>query len=195
MAQDYNQPKSSSESLTEQLQKDVDAFAALRSHFSGVTEPTAKVAYQFWADTSEGWLKIRNAGNSGWVYLFKLGDVAGAGVVQRAAAWVTSGTTAANGPVIPANHIVLDKGVAVEEAFDSSGSDLIRAGNTDDDDAYGQDADVSTTGDKTLAAGAAFRRHSSVARTPRWTYTAGGGAPTTGKALCWITYAIVPAQP
>lgn len=39
---------------------------ALRSCFSGATAPSNPVAYQFWADTSTGLLKQRNAANSAW---------------------------------------------------------------------------------------------------------------------------------
>jgi len=48
-------------------------YAALWSNHSGSTEPSSgKVAYQTWADTNSGYLKIRNAANNGWVSLFKL---------------------------------------------------------------------------------------------------------------------------
>ena len=48
-------------------------YAALWSNHSGSTEPSSgKVAYQFWADTNTGYLKIRNAANNAWVQLFKL---------------------------------------------------------------------------------------------------------------------------
>tara|TARA_R100001594_G_scaffold17244_2_gene35338 strand:+ start:323 stop:1381 length:1059 start_codon:yes stop_codon:yes gene_type:complete len=48
-------------------------YAALWSNHSGSTEPSSgKVAYQTWADTNSGYLKIRNAANNAWVSLFKL---------------------------------------------------------------------------------------------------------------------------
>jgi len=48
-------------------------YAALWSNHSGSTEPSSgKVAYQTWADTNSGYLKIRNAANNGWIQLFKL---------------------------------------------------------------------------------------------------------------------------
>ena len=43
------------------------ALAALGTNSSGATEPTTTYAYQWWADTTTGLLKIRNAANSGWV--------------------------------------------------------------------------------------------------------------------------------
>ena len=48
-------------------------YAALWSNHSGSTEPSSgKVAYQLWADTNSGYLKIRNAANNAWIQLFKL---------------------------------------------------------------------------------------------------------------------------
>lgn len=44
-----------------------NALAALVSNSSGATEPTTTYAFQFWADTTTGLLKIRNAANSDWV--------------------------------------------------------------------------------------------------------------------------------
>lgn len=49
------------------------ALQALASSSSGATEPTVRYAYQFWADTTTGFLKIRNTGNTDWVQLFPLG--------------------------------------------------------------------------------------------------------------------------
>lgn len=42
-------------------------LAAIVSNNSGATEPTTMYAYQWWADTTSGLLKIRNAANSAWV--------------------------------------------------------------------------------------------------------------------------------
>lgn len=51
------------------------ALAAAVSLNSGATAPATTYAYQLWADTSTGYLKIRNAANSGWVTAFKLSDM------------------------------------------------------------------------------------------------------------------------
>ncbi len=42
-------------------------LAAIVTNNSGATEPTTTYAYQWWADTTTGLLKIRNAANSAWV--------------------------------------------------------------------------------------------------------------------------------
>jgi len=44
-----------------------DALAALWNLSSGATEPATKTAYMFWADTTSGLLKQRNAANSAWL--------------------------------------------------------------------------------------------------------------------------------
>lgn len=44
-----------------------DALAAIVSQNSNATAPATTYAYQWWADTTTGLLKIRNAANSAWV--------------------------------------------------------------------------------------------------------------------------------
>lgn len=44
-----------------------DALEAIVSQNSGATEPTTTFAYQWWADTNTGKLKIRSAANDAWV--------------------------------------------------------------------------------------------------------------------------------
>lgn len=51
-----------------------NALAALFSNSSGATEPATMVAYQWWADTTSGWLKQRNAANNAWVNKIPLAD-------------------------------------------------------------------------------------------------------------------------
>lgn len=65
-----------------------NALAAIVSQNSGATEPTTKYAYQFWADTTTGLLKVRNAANNAWI---TVGDLAAAnlGLLAAAAIGVT----------------------------------------------------------------------------------------------------------
>jgi len=44
-----------------------DQLAAIVSNNSGATEPATMYAFQWWADTTTGLLKIRNAANNAWV--------------------------------------------------------------------------------------------------------------------------------
>jgi hypothetical protein len=48
------------------------ALQALASNSSGATEPATTFAYQWWADTTSGFLKQRNAANSGWVNVLNM---------------------------------------------------------------------------------------------------------------------------
>ena len=43
------------------------ALTAIATANSGGTQPTTRYAFQLWADTSTGNLKIRNGGNSAWI--------------------------------------------------------------------------------------------------------------------------------
>jgi hypothetical protein len=47
-------------------------LAAIVSNNSGATEPATMYAYQWWADTTAGLLKIRNAANNAWITLREL---------------------------------------------------------------------------------------------------------------------------
>jgi len=49
-----------------------NALAAIVSNNSNNTSPATTYAYQWWADTSAGVLKIRNSSNSGWNELLQL---------------------------------------------------------------------------------------------------------------------------
>ncbi len=49
-----------------------NALAALVSLSSSATEPSTKYAYQLWADTNTGILKIRNSANNAWIELLQL---------------------------------------------------------------------------------------------------------------------------
>ena len=49
-----------------------NALAAIVSNNSSASEPATKYAYQWWADTNTGILKIRNSANNGWVELLQL---------------------------------------------------------------------------------------------------------------------------
>lgn len=65
MAQhDYSLANQSGLSFRQDLN---NALLAIVSQNSGATEPSTTYAYQWWADTTTGLLKIRNAANSAWV--------------------------------------------------------------------------------------------------------------------------------
>ena len=52
---------------------DINAiFAAIVSNYSSGTEPGTTVAYQFWADTANNKLKIRDSTNNNWIVLREL---------------------------------------------------------------------------------------------------------------------------
>ena len=51
-----------------------NALAAIVSNNSDTTEPTTTYAFQWWADTTNGQLKLRNAANSAWVVVGTLAD-------------------------------------------------------------------------------------------------------------------------
>lgn len=80
------------------------ALAALVSNNSGATAPATTFAYMYWADTSTGYLKQRNAANSAWVTLVRLSDMAfGDGSLILVGA--TSGASTLKAPAIASTYV------------------------------------------------------------------------------------------
>ena len=52
-----------------------NGLAAIVSQNSGAAQPSTTYAYQWWADTTTGLLKIRNAANNAWITIGTLADV------------------------------------------------------------------------------------------------------------------------
>lgn len=84
------------------------ALDTIASHYSGPADPGAIGAYRFWADTTSGTLKQRNAGNTAWVALGLLG-------VQS---WIQASNLAA-GVIDPS---LLYKADAFSPAFTKTGA-------------------------------------------------------------------------
>jgi hypothetical protein len=51
-----------------------NGLAAIVSQNSGTTQPSTTYAYQWWADTTAGLLKLRNAANNAWITIGTLAD-------------------------------------------------------------------------------------------------------------------------
>lgn len=68
---DYNISNQSGVALRADIN---EALLAIASSNSGPTEPSTRFAYQLWADTTAGLLKIRNAANNAWVTVGTLGS-------------------------------------------------------------------------------------------------------------------------
>ena len=64
------------------------ALAAIVSQNSGPTAPSTTFAYQWWADTTTGLLKIRNAANNAWITIGTLAD-ANLGLLSTAGGTLT----------------------------------------------------------------------------------------------------------
>lgn len=69
MSQTYQLPAGTDKASTAIKTHIANALEALRSIFSGASEPASPVAYQLWADTSTSLLKIRNSANNAWLVL------------------------------------------------------------------------------------------------------------------------------
>ena len=65
-----------------------NGLAAIVSQNSGATQPSTTYAYQWWADTTTGLLKIRNAANSAWITIGTLAS-ANLGLLSTAGGTLT----------------------------------------------------------------------------------------------------------
>lgn len=74
------------------------ALAAIVSQNSGLTEPATMFAYQFWADTTTGLLKIRNAANNAWITVGTLAST-NLGLLPVAGGTLTGALKLADGAV------------------------------------------------------------------------------------------------
>jgi len=67
-----------------------DTLAAIVSNNSGATEPATMYAYQFWADTTAGILKQRNAANNAWINVFTLVGIKASDIRNTAAGTIAA---------------------------------------------------------------------------------------------------------
>lgn len=70
-----------------------NGLAAIVSQNSGAAQPSTTYAYQWWADTTTGLLKIRNAANSAWIAIGTLAD-ANLGLLSLAGGTLTGAVLA-----------------------------------------------------------------------------------------------------
>lgn len=110
-----------------------DALGALVTNSSGATAPSATFAYQWWADTTTGILKQRNAANSAWISILTLstgtpaGHVIGTDIQAYDAALASlSGLSLAQGDLVYATaadtYARLAKGTAAQQLRMNAGA-------------------------------------------------------------------------
>lgn len=105
--------------------------------------------------------------------------------------WLRPSNTSQDMGEIPAGTRTFLPFCVTETAWDSDGSDLIRIGHEDDDDAYGQDLNVAVTSKSTDFTAGVDIGYTSKARRVSATYTAGGSTPTVGFSLVVLPYILV----
>ena len=116
------------------------------------------------------------------------------GASNRLSLWISHGGQSRDMGILKTGSYYINGHVHVTEAFNSDGSDTLIVGYSGDTDAFIESIDTSSTGIKSVTVGAA-KGYNSTARTITATYTAGGSAPTAGKALVILEIWPVPIQP
>ena len=114
-------------------------FSAIVSQNSSGSEPATKYAYMVWADTGNGVLKIRNAGNNAWLSVYSLTTGANTGSLPLAGGQMTgnitfSGTQTVDGVDISARDAVLTSTTTTANAALPKTGGIITAGEVDFND-------------------------------------------------------------
>lgn len=140
-----------------------NALAAIVSNNSNATEPATTYAYQWWADTTAGILKFRNAANDAWIDIVQLdGEYTKIGLEDGSAAapslfFKDSGTD--TGLLSPgANSVAISTGGTQSVTVDSSGRLLV--GGTATQAVMGLDSRVQQQGLTDIASAHSITRHS-----------------------------------
>ena len=103
-----------------------DTLAAIVSNNSGATEPATMYAYMFWADTTAGILKHRNAANNAWINVFTLVGIKASDIRNTAA-----GTIAATTVQAALNELDTEKAALAGATFTGNGG-ISRLGASDE---------------------------------------------------------------
>lgn len=124
------------------------ALLAIVSQNSGATEPASRFAYQWWADTTTGLLKIRNAANNAWITVGTLAsaylgnaragansDITSLSAVTSITGMTTPLSVAQGGTgatTLAANNVLLGNGTSAPQAVapGASGNVLTSNGTT-----------------------------------------------------------------
>jgi hypothetical protein len=114
-----------------------NALAAIVSLNSGASSPTSTFAFQLWADTTTGLLKIRNAANSAWVTVGTLADTNLGLATLASPSFTGTVTSAGNISMTGTGAIDVAAGTAAERPGTPSAG-MIRF-NTDDTTFEGYD--------------------------------------------------------
>jgi hypothetical protein len=150
-----------------------------------VYSPDGTLAYVFGARDPHNAVTVAAASSA--ALTISTQELSLAPVTQYFSGWVMKTATTLTLGTLPDGAIPVRIYLQVTTAFNSDGTDQISIGIEGDPDFFGTATDVSTTGAKTVGAGAGlFLR---VGATVNAYYVAGGSAATTGKAqvvLEWI---------
>lgn len=118
------------------------ALQALATNSSGTSEPTTTFAYQWWYDTTNNILKMRNADDDAWIDIAEFDQTNDEWLITKktgvnASSVVPAGTTAQRDPSPAAGYIRFNTTTTQFEGYNGSGwvqlDDLVDFSDVDDD--------------------------------------------------------------
>lgn len=102
-----------------------NGLAAIVSQNSGAAQPSTTYAYQWWADTTTGLLKLRNAANSAWITIGTLAD-ANLGLIPAGAASIVNADVNASAGIVASKLSFTQAGYgATARTIDSKLNELV----------------------------------------------------------------------
>ncbi len=172
---DYNLANQSGASFRTDLN---NALAAVASNNSSGSDPATTFAYQWYVDTGDNTLKIRNAANDGYV---NVSTVGGIGTANFGLAPTASPTFTGNVTISSTTALRVPVGTSTErDAYTAANGDIRYNSSDNSFEGYAGGAWGAIGGGATGAGGDAVFYENSLTVTTSYTITANSGAHAVG---------------
>ena len=152
-------------------------LAAIASNQSGSTDPASPFAYQFYADTGDSTLKIRNAANNAYI---NVSTVGGIGTANLGLASTVSPTFTGDVVISSTSALQIPVGTTAQRPGSPSAGDLRFNSTTTSAEIYNGSSFVAVGGGASGGGGDACFYENDLTVTTSYSITANSGAHTVG---------------
>ena len=171
---DYNLANQSGQAFRNDLN---NALAAVASNNSNATDPATTFAYQWYVDTGDDTLKIRNAANNAYI---NVSTVGGIGTANLGLAPTASPTFTGDVTISSTTALRLPVGTTTQRSGSAANGDIRYNSTTSSFEGYAGGAWGSIGGGATGAGGDACFYENDLTVTTSYTITANSGAHAVG---------------